>query len=388
MSRRYRRKSFYGRRRYLRHGSYHKRSDKGAKNAAAFGFFVIPFGVIVLYGIISIFGMISEFLSDNPWFLIVAIISTAAILGLLIFKRLLDKSYTRFILNHSTALKELVAINDHYTFADIPDFDMDQSYDNENFYNDIEPIDYLTYQLNYISGRVRQSFSNAEKNRELFSVYKKLVNNISCFDKYDNDKIPRLTGKRRKMERRLFDENVKNPITSISITVSLKLTNIQGRYITHKNQLFKETEINELIDKLNNKNGDFYLDSSVWDSICKVERGKVTNKIRFAVYSRDGNRCKRCGSRENLEVDHIFPIAKGGKSNFDNLQTLCHRCNALKSDRIEAGDVDPRKTPHTSTDNRCPYCKLPLVLRNGRNGKFYGCQNYPECKYTKNFNGK
>ena len=32
----------------------------------------------------------------------------------------------------------------------------------------------------------------------------------------------------------------------------------------------------------------------------------------------------------------------------------------------------------------CPYCKTSLVLRNGRNGPFYGCKNYPKCKYTIN----
>lgn len=30
----------------------------------------------------------------------------------------------------------------------------------------------------------------------------------------------------------------------------------------------------------------------------------------------------------------------------------------------------------------CPYCKAPLILRNGKFGKFYGCSNYPRCKYT------
>lgn len=32
----------------------------------------------------------------------------------------------------------------------------------------------------------------------------------------------------------------------------------------------------------------------------------------------------------------------------------------------------------------CPYCKAELVLRNGKNGKFYGCSNFPKCKYTTN----
>ena len=30
----------------------------------------------------------------------------------------------------------------------------------------------------------------------------------------------------------------------------------------------------------------------------------------------------------------------------------------------------------------CPYCKTPLVLRKGKYGEFYGCSNYPKCKYT------
>lgn len=30
----------------------------------------------------------------------------------------------------------------------------------------------------------------------------------------------------------------------------------------------------------------------------------------------------------------------------------------------------------------CPYCKTNLVLRKGKFGEFYGCSNYPKCKYT------
>ena len=32
----------------------------------------------------------------------------------------------------------------------------------------------------------------------------------------------------------------------------------------------------------------------------------------------------------------------------------------------------------------CPRCNGKLVLRNGRNGEFYGCSNYPNCKFTVN----
>ncbi len=32
----------------------------------------------------------------------------------------------------------------------------------------------------------------------------------------------------------------------------------------------------------------------------------------------------------------------------------------------------------------CPKCKSQLVKRNGRYGPFYGCSNYPKCRYTRN----
>lgn len=33
----------------------------------------------------------------------------------------------------------------------------------------------------------------------------------------------------------------------------------------------------------------------------------------------------------------------------------------------------------------CPRCNGELQLRNGKNGKFYGCSNYPRCKFTMSY---
>ena len=34
-------------------------------------------------------------------------------------------------------------------------------------------------------------------------------------------------------------------------------------------------------------------------------------------------------------------------------------------------------------DNRCPRCGAKLVLRSGKYGSFFGCSNYPKCKFTR-----
>lgn len=37
------------------------------------------------------------------------------------------------------------------------------------------------------------------------------------------------------------------------------------------------------------------------------------------------------------------------------------------------------------TDEKCPLCGSPLVIRVGRFGKFLACSTFPKCKFTKSF---
>lgn len=41
------------------------------------------------------------------------------------------------------------------------------------------------------------------------------------------------------------------------------------------------------------------------------------------------------------------------------------------------------KTPVEETDEKCPLCGAPVVIRTGRYGKFYACSTFPACTYTK-----
>ena len=79
------------------------------------------------------------------------------------------------------------------------------------------------------------------------------------------------------------------------------------------------------------------MNKEIWNAICRVERGRVSNEMRRKIYERDNYRCRCCGRSQNevdLEIDHIVPIAKGGKSTSDNLQTLCTDCNKRKGTTI------------------------------------------------------
>lgn len=72
-------------------------------------------------------------------------------------------------------------------------------------------------------------------------------------------------------------------------------------------------------------------------------RGVLLN--RNNLFKRDNNECQYCGSQKHLTVDHVIPRSKGGKSNWTNLTTACHRCNVQKGDKSleEVGLLIKRK---------------------------------------------
>lgn len=58
--------------------------------------------------------------------------------------------------------------------------------------------------------------------------------------------------------------------------------------------------------------------------------GKDWYRRKQKVIDMDGRKCRKCGSEENLTVDHIIPKSKGGSNKISNLQTLCLQCNRSK----------------------------------------------------------
>lgn len=64
-----------------------------------------------------------------------------------------------------------------------------------------------------------------------------------------------------------------------------------------------------------------------------LPRPRISARVRLAVYKRDGYVCLRCSSNDDLTLDHIVPLSKGGSNTVENLQTLCRSCNASKGDR-------------------------------------------------------
>ncbi len=62
----------------------------------------------------------------------------------------------------------------------------------------------------------------------------------------------------------------------------------------------------------------------------RLAKRRIPDALRAEVLLRDNGRCRRCRTAVNLEIDHIVPVSKGGRTEEPNLQTLCRRCNRRK----------------------------------------------------------
>ena len=56
----------------------------------------------------------------------------------------------------------------------------------------------------------------------------------------------------------------------------------------------------------------------------------VSDKTRKELMEKAGHKCPQCGATDNLEIDHIVPISRGGDGRMENLQVLCRSCNRKK----------------------------------------------------------
>ena len=53
----------------------------------------------------------------------------------------------------------------------------------------------------------------------------------------------------------------------------------------------------------------------------------VAVQVKADVWKMGQGKCHNCGSTYALEIDHILPYARGGKTRTENLQLLCRACN-------------------------------------------------------------
>ena len=89
-----------------------------------------------------------------------------------------------------------------------------------------------------------------------------------------------------------------------------------------------------------------------------TQRKLLHPRKKQKVLERDNFTCVKCGSTNSfnaLEVDHLIPICNGGTNDYNNLQTLCYKCNMDK--------ISTKPNIFNEYSKLCPLDKLELVKK-------------------------
>jgi len=103
-----------------------------------------------------------------------------------------------------------------------------------------------------------------------------------------------------------------------------------------------------------------------------------SEKALQTVGDAENPRCEACGARAVYNEGRFGPYfyCENECGWTINLRNLARQGSPRATSGSESNF--PKQGP------ACPLCKGKTTLRNGRNGPFYGCTNYPECKGTVN----
>lgn len=258
-----------------------------------------------------------------------------------------NRKYVDFVNEHSLAIRAIKELNSKYQFSSIYPLIYKYCYDSTRNFEKVSCKDYLIYQFHLDTLSIRRIIKSRNNNIIKEIDYKskadlvkdKLGNFDVSIEDLNEEKL-------RNIEFIVFNDLIEKVNTDFYAEVHLYLT--RGRMHRVVDEKKESFDLNEIIDALKSIDSSKVIDGrrfyskEVWGSIERVERAKVSNELRQEIFERDGYTCVNCGSteKESLEIDHIKPISKGGKTEPGNLQTLCHDCNVRKGNNIDWWDFN------------------------------------------------
>ena len=242
------------------------------------------------------------------------------------------------IAENSDMVKSLVELNKQYSFISY------QPVQRHHFSckskRDFDRISVREYFLNCVHenyDNYSKLISSIKSNKSNYNSYLSKVESLKstiteelCIQLHISFK------KFKKIEQKIFQNIIYTiPKQYLDIQCEITYTSPKGRNFYRKNDSFNLIDLEGMCERIRKQKAE----QETRAYKIKRERSKMSESLRYDILKRDGFKCKICGATEKdgikLEVDHIVPVSKGGKTEWFNLRTLCSRCNLGKSDKLE-----------------------------------------------------
>ncbi len=264
--------------------------------------------------------------------IIIVIICIVSIMLFYLALRHLHKVKVETVRVVSPKYNELCRINTEYYFNPVePMHSYNKRFDRKLAYDQADPEKFFSSIVYEDQAYYSNILNMVKENRTLYDLYRTEVNNI---EETSDEVIAESKVSKRfflKTENKLIEEAFLRPQCTVVFCIIFQYRSPHGQ-----NHYRKEYDLSfETLDKVM---GDIQ-ERKEYEASKKYQRALMTPALRYDIMKRDHFRCCICGATQaegaKLHVDHILPVAKGGKTVPENLRTLCDTCNLGKSDKYD-----------------------------------------------------
>lgn len=243
-----------------------------------------------------------------------------------------------YVLQTSEKLRELKRINESFSFnSDVTlEYEMDVVLKSAQQYARFDFKEHMKKEIKAEPEKYLKMVEPIIENRNQYNKYLQCVEKIKAIrTTYENMELDESLY--IKMEEELFESNLlPKPVIDIAFFTYPLYRTGSGRETYHDMEVLWLKDIEYILKEID--------DDTVSKLNREKERSLMSDSLRYDVLKRDNFRCTICGRTAadgiKLHVDHIMPIAKGGKTEMYNLRTLCNQCNSGKSDKWDEDGIN------------------------------------------------
>ncbi len=243
-----------------------------------------------------------------------------------------------YVLQTSERLRELKRINEAMFFnTDVTvEYELDVVLKSAQQYARFNFRDYLKKEIQADPEKYITMVEPIIENRDRYNEYLERIEKVKAIkNTYENMELDESLYSQ--IEDELLQANIlsKPEVDIAFFTYPLYRTG-SGRETYHDMEVLWLKDFENIMKEID--------DDTVSKTNREKERSLMSDSLRYDVLKRDNFRCTICGRTAadgiKLHVDHVMPVAKGGKTEMNNLRTLCNQCNSGKSDKWDENGIN------------------------------------------------